>query len=142
MDALLDVQILISCPLSDPSSDSHRQVTETLLEQKQRLLDDHGASVSKGSDTALKVKSRLPHFIRISDIDIEIIALKEGLTLCGKAGAEPPQDVFLVGEDVDKEHAIISFELQRDEVEGCLVEVVTMYASPHPSPSPSFPFYP
>ena len=102
--------------------------TESLLEQKQKLLDEHHASVTQGSsDQGLKVKSSVPHFIRISDIDIEILTLKEGLTLCGRAGADPPQDIILVGEDIDKEHAIISFDLQKDEAAGCLIEVLTLY---------------
>jgi hypothetical protein len=80
-----------------------------------QLLDDHGASVSGEGDRALRVQSRLPHFLSMSDdmlaSEITIYTFKEGVTTFGTADSTPRPDVAIEGPGVTGEMCAIEHKV-------------------------------
>lgn len=82
--------------------------SQGVLEQHKKMLDDHGASVtSEQGGSGLKLESKLPHLVSLSqelDFSITIYTLHEGTTRVGRENQDPPQDVIIWGVGVEDEH--------------------------------------
>eukprot|EP00040_Diaphanoeca_grandis_P036360 m.231560 g.231560 ORF g.231560 m.231560 type:complete len:1168 (+) comp33603_c2_seq1:217-3720(+) len=105
------------------------KASENVIAQHRKLLSDHGAQVT-GDQGALKLKSKLPHFVSISnefDFDITIYSLHEGLTRVGTSDAEVRQEITIEGPGVDDEHCIIEHRAEFDEEADRLLEVVKLH---------------
>eukprot|EP00051_Salpingoeca_urceolata_P023712 m.408038 g.408038 ORF g.408038 m.408038 type:complete len:1477 (+) comp20142_c1_seq2:683-5113(+) len=104
--------------------------TESVLAEKQKLLEDHAASVQGQGDHALQVTSKLPHFVSLSDdplaSDITIYTFREGSTTIGREDAEEENDIKIWGLGTEGEHCEIQYSIEYDEEQACLMEVVIL----------------
>eukprot|EP00043_Microstomoeca_roanoka_P019278 m.215114 g.215114 ORF g.215114 m.215114 type:complete len:1342 (-) comp16972_c4_seq1:3575-7600(-) len=123
------------------------KATEHVLEERKKMLDEHAASIETKGNHALRLESRLPHFISLSDdplsSNITIYTFKEGITRIGRdqsssdderdeeEGEEeadvPAQDIHIFGLGTEPEHAIIEFKVEHDATLKSLVEVVILH---------------
>lgn len=106
-----------------------RQSNEVISQHK-KLLADVGADLT-GEQGGLRLKSKLPHFVSVSneyDFDITIYSLKEGLTRIGTADADVEQDIKLSGDGIDDEHCIVEHKVEHDDDAGRLIEVWLAFA--------------
>eukprot|EP00912_Choanoflagellata_sp_UC4_P001500 UC4_evm4s945 len=77
--------------------------TESLLDNLSAALEKEGQGV--------KMQTRLPHFLSLSDdplsTEVIIYPLKPGMTRVGRDGQEPKQDIEIFGYGLENEHAIV-----------------------------------
>lgn len=113
------------------------------------MLDEHAASLESKGNHILRLESRLPHFITLSDdalsSNITIYTFKEGITRIGRdlssrddpdeeleEGTDcddeiPPQDIYICGPGTEPEHAIIEFTVEHNTELNSLVEIVVLH---------------
>ena len=94
------------------------------------MLDSLKASV-RGEDNSLRVESRLPHFVAMSDdpfaAEVIIYPLREGDTFIGRETPQLKPDIVIAGEGIDDAQCYVTHEVEHDAVENTLRERVIFH---------------